>query len=531
MFDSSDQKGSHGQPPKAQRSWQMPDTYIILFLIILFSAALTWIIPVGYFGTKVISVETDGVIKSREVVDPDSFQMLVDGEGDLVYHRASLFRGEANGGERIIYRFPSEGQGDTGVMNFVFEGLVSGSKYGAAVGVVAFILVIGGAFGIILRTGAVETGIRWVIRKVGRHAYLVIPVLFLLFSLGGAIFGMGEEAIAFAMIVCPLMVALGYDKVTGLLVTYAATQIGFATSWMNPFSVAVAQGIAGIPVLSGAGFRIGMWACFTIGGILFCLMYARGIRQKDRDFVHLVEPDSDYLDYQEGKMSSAELGWGQRLVIFILILGLIWVIYGVTTYQYYIPEIATQFFIIGLVCGVVGVLFRLEGMGWNDIPAAFRKGAGDLLGAALIVGMAKGILLILGGDNPEEPTVLNSILHFASQGIGDMGPALSAWFMFAFQSTFNFFVSSGSGQAALTMPLMAPLSDLVGVTRQVAVLAFQLGDGLTNLIIPTSAALMGCLGVAKVDWVDWLKVMWKFQLVLMLAASLVVVLAVFMGYQ
>jgi uncharacterized ion transporter superfamily protein YfcC len=509
------------------RAWRMPDTYIILFLIILLAGLTTWVVPVGTFDFR----EVEGKNGTREVVDPDSFELLRNAEGALVYHRVSLFRGEADGGERIIHRLPGGGQGDIGVMNFIFEGMVSGSKYGAAVGVIAFILVIGGSFGIILRTGAVENAILWVIHKVGGRAVLIIPVLFILFSLGGAIFGMGEEAIAFAMIVCPLMIALGYDSVTGLLVTYVATQIGFATSWMNPFSVAVAQGIAEVPVLSGTPFRMGMWATFTAVGVAYTLWYAYRVRTDPKRSANWEMDRETEKEYHLDRHEAVQFRLGDAFVMMTLLLGLIWVIYGVMAHQYYIPEIATQFFVIGVVSGIIGVVFKLNGMNWNTIPESFRHGAGNLLGAALIVGMAKGILLILGGDDPTRATVLNTILHYSSSLIGEAPAVLSAWFMFLFQSLFNFFVSSGSGQAALTMPLMAPLADLVGVSRQVSVLAFQLGDGLTNLIIPTSAALMGSLGVARMDWMAWLKTLWKFQLFLMLLASLFVIGAVLLGLQ
>ncbi|MCC5852949.1 MAG: AbgT family transporter, partial [Alkalimonas sp.] len=167
----------------------------------------------------------------------------------------------------------------------------------------------------------------------------------------------------------------------------------------------------------------------------------------------------------------------------------------------------------------------------NGAADAFKQGAAELLPAALIVGMAKGIVLVLGGDNPETPSVLNTLLHYSGQALGDLPAWLSAWAMLALQSVFNFFVASGSGQAALTMPLIAPLADLVGLSRQIAVLAFQLGDGLTNIIIPTSAALIGCLGVVRLDWTVWARFAWKLYLWLFLLASVAMLLAVAIGYQ
>ena len=186
---------------------------------------------------------------------------------------------------------------------------------------------------------------------------------------------------------------------------------------------------------------------------------------------------------------------------------------------------------MGLVSGIIGVVFKMNEMTTDDIAKSFQKGAADLLGAALVVGMAKGILIILGGADPSIPSVLNTILDSASRAIGNLPTALSAWFMYVFQSIFNFFVVSGSGQAALTMPLMAPLSDLVGVTRQVAVLAFQLGDGFSNLIVPTSGALIGCLGAARLDFGKWIKFSIKLQAWLFAFASIFMIAAVMIGYK
>ncbi|MEA3284825.1 MAG: hypothetical protein U9Q00_07660, partial [Synergistota bacterium] len=242
------------------------------------------------------------------------------------------------------------------------------------------------------------------------------------------------------------------------------------------------------------------------------------------------ETDSYFREnVEKGKEVESHFGLGHMLVVLALFAGIAWVIWGVMTNGYYIPEIATQFFVVGLVSGIIGVLFKLNDMGVNDIAVSFREGAKDLLGAAMVVGMAKGIVLVLGGDTPTDPTVLNTILNSAGNAISSFNTAVSGWLMYLFQSVFNFFVVSGSGQAALTMPLMAPLSDLAGVTRQVAVLAFQLGDGFTNLIVPTSGCLIACLGAARIDWGTWARFQIKFQAILFVLASMVVVGAVLTG--
>lgn len=465
----------------------MPDALVILFFITLIAGLVAWLVPAGSFSTEQIS--------DREVVIADSFE-----------YRSDDF-------ERPLF---AEG-GNIGLANAPFEGLVAGSKWGSAVGVIAFILLVGGSFGMILRTKAIENGILALIQRTQKLDQVFLILMFLLFSLGGAIFGMGEEAIAFCLVLLPVLRTLGYDAVTTVLITYVATQIGFATSWMNPFSVAIAQGIADVPLLSGASYRIALWLAFTSFGLFFTLRYAKRIRLP---IEQRHQTNDGVLESQYNHVDSA--------ILLAFLVGLVWVIWGVTTRAYYIPEIATQFLVMGLACGLIALIGRR--LSANDLADAFKKGAQDLLPAALIVGFAKGLVLLLGGDDPSAPSVLNTILHHASGFIGDFTTATSAILMLVFQSVFNFFIASGSGQAALTMPLMAPLADLVGVTRQISVLVFQLGDGLTNIIIPTSASLIGCLGAVKLDWGDWVRTIWRFQLGLFLLSVMATLIAVWIGF-
>ena len=493
---------------------KVPDTYVIIFFVVVFAALLTYLVPVGSFQTQEVSYQMGESTKTRTVLVPGSYTVELNDQGEPLKKGIKLF----------------EPYGEVGFLNYVFEGFVSGSKWGSAVGVMAFILVIGGAFGIILRTGAVEAGILHFLARTKGAENAIIPVMFFLFSLGGAVFGMGEEAIPFVMILAPICVALGYDSITAVMITYVATQIGFATSWMNPFSVAIAQGVSEVPVLSGATFRMVMWVGFTLLGILYTIRYARKIKANPESSLSYTTDAFFREDMEKAKQIESDFGTGHMLVIGALVAGIAWVIWGVMQYGYYIPEIATQFFVIGLVAGIIGCIFKLNDMSLNLMASSFRDGAKDLLGAAMVVGMAKGIILVLGGDAASEATVLNTILHNAGNAIAGLSAEASAWFMYVFQSVFNFFVVSGSGQAALTMPLMAPLADLAGVTRQVAVLCFQLGDGFTNLIVPTSGCLIACLGAARIDWGVWARFQIKFQAILFVLASLVVVGAVMMGF-
>lgn len=489
-----------------QKPASMPDAFIILFFVMILAAVTSHLVPAGSFTLLEPAPAVEGAAKLKSKIDPNSFTLHSDADNGV-----PLF---------------AEG-GGIGFFNYAFEGLVSGDKWGSAVGVVAFILLTGGAFGIIMKTGAIHNGILALIAKTQRMEFVFIPLMFGLFSLGGAVFGMGEEAIAFCIVLLPLMLALGYDAITTVLVTYVATQIGFATSWMNPFNVAIAQGIAEIPLLSGSNLRIAMWGVFTLFGIIFTMRYAAKIKaQPERSLSFSTD---EKLRAQQSDSAKNQYNALDSVILLAFFAGLIWIIWGVTARQYYIPEIASQFFTIGVAIAVIAVLGKRLSM--NDAADGFKQGAAELLPAALIVGMAKGIVLLLGGDSPESPSVLNTLLYYSGQALEGLPAYVSAWLMLVIQSVINFFVASGSGQAALTMPLIAPLADLVGLSRQIAVLAFQLGDGLTNCIIPTSAALIGCLGVVRVDWTVWLRFVWKLQLCLFALASAFMFIAVAIAYQ
>lgn len=498
------------------KGFKVPDTYIIIFFVVVIAAILTYLIPQGMYQTEDVTYMVDGAEKTRTVIKDGSFAYLLDDNGNAVKTGIPLFKAG----------------GEVGLFNYMFEGLVTGDKWGSAVGIIAFILVIGGAFGIVLRTGAVEAGIMNMIRKTNGKEKMLIPILFVLFSLGGAVFGMGEEALPFEMILIPMVIAMGYDAVVGILITYVATQIGFGTSWMNPFSVAIAQGIADVPVFSGATFRIVMWVVFTVVGATLTMIYASKIKRNPESSV-AYESDAFFRnDFEENTANGIQkFNTGHALVLLTLVAGMIWVVWGVMKEGYYIPEIASQFFVMGIVAGVIGIIFKLNDMTLNDMASAFKQGSSDLVGAAMIVGMAQGIMLVLGGSDPTAPTVLNTILHGISDAFVGVSGVIAAILMYVFQSVFNFFVVSGSGQAALTMPIMAPLADLLGVTRQTAVVAFQLGDALTNLIVPTSGCLMGSLAIARLDWSKWVKFMWKFLGILMIMAVATIIIACVTNFQ
>ena len=425
----------------------------------------------------------------------------------------------------------TEDTGGFGVLNYVFEGLVTGDRTGTAVGIVALILVVGGSFGIIMRTGAVDAGIYAFINTAKGLERAALPLLFFVFSLGGATFGMAEECIPFAMVMVPFVIALGYDSIVAVTVTFVASQVGNAVSWMSPFSVAIAQGIAGIPVLSGASFRLPMWFIVTALSAAYMMIYAEKIRKHPESSV-VYESDKFFRDrMNETTEEEKEFKLGHKLILLEMLAVLVWIVWGVTQEGYYIPEIASQFFVMGFVAGVTAIIFKLNGMTINEMAASFQSGVKDLAGTAVVVGMAKGILLVLGGSDATEPSALNTILHYIGESVHGIPAFFGAEIMYVFQSCFNLAVTSNSGQAALTMPIMAPLSDVLGIHRQIAVLAYQMGAGFVDAFTPVSAALIGVLGVAHIDWATWAKFQIKMQGFFFLMGTIILFIACMIGLQ
>ncbi len=560
---SSNKNTQNTRPRRDFTKLKTPHTYAIIFFVVVACWILTFLIPAGKFSTHTIEyLDSDGQTSTRTVLMADTFrysynldteavrQHLTDMSRDaalmeelgvdsealnafLATDSSSWTQEDLNGlgltddvlysqyGEsiydtseklhKIAGVWGTEDFGGFGFLNYVFEGLVTGDRSGSAVGICALILVVGGSFGIIMKTGAIDAGIYACIQRSTGHGRLGLARIFMLFSLGGATFGMAEECIPFSMIMVPFVIALGYDSIVAVVVTYVASQVGNAASWMSPFSVAVAQGIAGIPVLSGAGFRLGLWVVITLASAAYMMVYAERVRKNPSRSV-MYESDALFRDrLNTVSDETREFNLGHKLILLEMLAVLIWIIWGVTQKGYYIPEIASQFFVMGFAAGVTAILFQLNGMTINSMASAFQGGVADLAGTAVVVGMAKGILLVLGGSDANTYSTLNTILYGISTALHGVPAFIGAEFMYLFQSCFNLFVTSNSGQAALTMPIMAPLADLVGVSRQIAVLAFQLGAGFVDAFTPVSASLIGVLGVARIEWGKWARFQIKMQ--------------------
>ena len=442
---------------------KLPHTLILIYATVVLTVVATWVVPGGEYQR----VEKNG----RTMPVSGSFQYTARQPQGL----AALFVSPARG--------------------FVDAAMIIG-----------FCFIVGGVFGIIQKTGAVSVFIHSLAQGFGRRRtlrVLLIPVIMLVFSLGGAVFGMCEETMPFIVIFVPLALSLGYDTITGVAIPFVGAASGFAGAFFNPFTVGIAQGIAGLPLYSGLGYRLGVWAIGTAIAIAFVMLYAERIH-RDPSLSLTFEEDEELrrsLDLGAVTEQKVEILGRHKLVLGIFLLGMALLVFGILKYKWYIGEIAGLFLAIGIVSAVAG---RLSG---EDSARAFTEGAKDMISAALIIGCARAILLVA-----MDGKILDTILHAMETAIARFHPVVSAQLMFVSQCVINFFVHSGTAQAALTMPIMAPLGDLVGITRQTSVYAFQLAEYI-NPILPTSGVTMGVLGLARLRWEKWAR--WFLPLMLL----------------
>ncbi|NLY73259.1 MAG: putative basic amino acid antiporter YfcC [Tissierellia bacterium] len=458
---------------------EFPHTYVIIFVIILIAGISTYVLPAGEYDRVQIEMP-DG--SSRTVVDPDTFH-YVDSNPVPFFN----------------------------LMQAVPKGLVASAE------VVFFIFVVGGAFGIINSTGAILDGIRSLALKFGGKETLMIPVIMTVFSLGGATFGMSEETIVFVPIGIVLARSLGYDAVVGTAIVFSGAAAGFVGGWMNPFTVGVAQGIAELPTFSGIGFRLVLYVAILASAILWTMRYANKVKEDPSySFCRQLELDqaSEVVEIDKDHGLTTR----QKLVLVGFVLGMMILVYGVLIHGWYMIEIAALFFTMGLVLGIIG------GISPNTMAEEFIAGAKDLATGALVVGFSRGILVVLS-----EGVILDTIIHGLAGTIQNLPRTVAAVGMFIVQSIMNFFIPSGSGQAGTTMPIMVPLADVIGMTRQTAVVAFQCGDGISNSIIPTGASLLAALGVAKIKYEEWVRFIWPLMVIQSVIAAVFMVIATFMN--
>ena len=459
------------------KEFKVPHTLVIVTFILVIVALATWILPAGTY---------------ERIVNDAGKTVVVD--GSFAY----------------VDQTP---QGLFSVLQAPINGIVGAAE------IIAFLFVVSGSIAIITKTRAIDAGITNAVKSFKGKEMLMIPVIMGLFSLGGAIFGMTEEAIPFIAMLIPLCLALGYDSIMAMAISYMGCIVGFATAMLNPFSVGIAQSIAQVPAGTGVGFRTIIWAVTTVASILYLMWYGRRIKRNPQ-----LSPvyEIDQVRRQELEDAESEhlpFTFKHKVILASILVCLAAIVIGVLQFGFGIPEIAAIFFATGIICGFIGRLSL------DDMANSFIHGAKDMISAAVVVGFARAIVIIA-----QDGQIIDTILYNLSNFIGQLPSLVAGYVMFFVQMFINFFISSGSGQAALTMPIMAPLGELVGITPQTSILIFQFGDGFSNAIFPTSAVLMACLGVAGIPWAKWIKWVWPVQLIFGGLAIIFITIAILMGW-
>lgn len=460
---------------KKERKIQVPHTCLLIFAIIAVCAILTYIVPAGQYDT----VTTES---GSEVVDPDSFHYV-----------------ESN--PTTLYEF----------FNAVPQGMISMAS------LIFFVFICGGSFGIINETKTLEIGINKLARALNGKEKVMIFCVMLIFSVLSALMGFNTECLIFIPLGVALARKVGYDSIVGTAMVLCGTMVGFSCGVFNPYTTAVAQEIVGLPTFSGMGFRIVMHVIMLLVTTWYVIRYANKVKREPQKSycadleLKLNEEGDEHEISNETKFSVRNL-----LVLAVMAVCFAIVIYNAIVNKWSTTEMAPVFFAMGIIAGIVG------GMSGNEVCKAWLAGARTMVFGALVIGMGRGVLLVM-----ENGMIFHTIVRGLAEFMRILPPTLVAIAMFISNIIINFFVPSGSGQATLVMPIMGPLAQLTGVTQQTAVLAFQLGDGLTNTVIPTSSTTNAAIGIARVSFVQWFKfslklafLQWGVGAVFVIAASL-----------
>lgn len=445
--------------------------YALLVGILIFCALLTYVVPAGFFersdfeGRSIIVAES---YSTAEATPVSPLELLTSIPAGLVDSAAIIF----------------------------------------------FILIIGGSFAILNATGTTEALIVALTRSLGDKEKLLIPILMLFFALNGSLLGAFEETLPYIVIIVPLMLALGFDALTGVAIVLVGVSVGFTAAIMNPFTIGVAQRIAELPPYSGMGFRIIIFTVMYIVAVLFVYRYAMKVRK---------DPSIGVYGTLQIKTRDELLGGSTRLtgqnkaILAAFVLTLATIAFGVTKYEWYIYEIAGIFLLFGII---IGFIARINTHDWVD---EFMKGAAMLIPGVLIIGLARSIIVVL-----EQGQVMDTILYHISNLITQMPGSFTAIGMLILQSLISFIIPSGSGMAALTMPIMSPLAELVGVTRQTAILAYQFGDGIWNLIVP-GVAIAG-VALVGIPFSKWVRFVFPLLCIQFVIAAVFIIIAQAISY-
>ena len=435
---------------------KIPHTYVLLISLTLLAAILTWVIPAGMYERA--------VDRGRTLIDPASFHAV---------------KAQPAGIFEILLAFP--------------KALVEVAD------IIFYIFIIGGTFGVLNRTGLIQGGIQALVRRIGGRQALIVPILTLVFAVGGGTIGIAEETLVFLPALVLLARSLGYDSLTAGGIALVGANAGFAAAFMNPFTVGVAQGIVGLPLFSGIGFRVVLWTVMTTITVLFLTRYAA--RVKANPSISLMREFD--LKRETKAPGDEDVLFTRRhvAVLVVTVAALVVLILGAIRWNWGLLQLSALFFGLAIAAGPIG------GLSLDDTARSFIQGAQDMTYAGLVVGLARGSLVILRDAN-----VIDTVTHAMAGVVGRWPSSISVVGIYLMQNLLHFIVPSGSGQAAVSMPILAPLGDLVGITRQTNVLAYQLGNGLTNVFIPTQGYFMAALGILKIPWEKWVR--WLLPLLL-----------------
>jgi len=468
---------------------KVPHVFTLLTGVVLFCSVLTWILPSGEYERQTIQV---GQLE-RNVIVPDSYARIP---------------------KHYSLKGTVFGDGSEGTASPVgLEGFLSAIPRGmeAAADIIFFIFVIGGVFGILQRTGAIVAGIHHLLERFRHSGPVLIVVLMTAIAVGGSTLGMGEEFIPLVPLFLIVSKELGYDRVFGLALVFVAAETGFAAATTNPFTVNIAQGIAELPLNSELTFRIAFLVLCLAVVLTYVLRYGARVKA---DRSRSVMPD-DPFEIEAMKVEVEAFSGRHRAILIACVAIFAFILYAVQERGWWMAEMGGGFLLMGIVAIIVA---RIP---LTDAAKAAAKGMEEMVVAALVVGFARAVQVVL-----DDAQVLDTVIYYAAAGLENFSSYTAAGGMLLFQTVLNFFIPSGSGQAAVTMPLMAPLADVLGLTRQTAVFAFTCGDGFSNSIIPTSPVLMAMLGLAGIPYERWLKFMVPLFLRLMGLALVFLMIAV-----
>ncbi len=484
---------------KEKKKFSFPTAFTILFILLIVIAAATWIIPAGRYTYD----ENGSPI-------PGSYQQVPQNPQALL---SSALKGPINGMYGI-----EDASGNVDVWN-------SGSLFGA-IDVAMFVLIIGGFLGVTMKTGAINSGIAWVVSKLKGKERLMFPILMVIFAAGGTSYGMAEETLAFYALIITVMLAAGYDALSAAALILLGAGIGCLGSTVNPFATGIASGFAGTTLSDGLIGRIVLLVVGTAIGIVFVMRYAERVKKDpSKSLIYDMKAENE-KQFMSGNKEGTEFGeftTRHKVILFIFFLAFVVMVYGVIpwsdlgisvpTWWWWFPEMTANFLFFGILIGVIGKLSE------KDLVNTFVDGARDMLGVALIIGVARGVTVIMNNG-----MITDTVLYWASKAVSGLSSVGFIIVTYLIYIPLSFLIPSSSGLATVSMPIMAPLAQFAGVPASLVVTAYQAASGLVNLVTPTSAVVMGGLAIGRVGYGVW----WKFVAVVLalLVVLTIIVLAV-----